>query len=164
MAFGLGSNLGDSQALLLFGYRELGRILGSPRLSSPYRTAAQEEPEQPDFLNAAVVGLCDLRAEELLGIAKAIEQAAGRRPAPRYGPRLLDIDLLLVGGEVIDRPDLKIPHPKLTQRRFALLPLAEIAAELKIPPAGETVASCLQRLGAGQRAERLQWRRTSELS
>ena len=96
--------------------------------------------------------------EELLAVAKALELAAGRRSGPRHAPRRLDVDLLVYGDLSSDRPELTLPHPGLRYRRFVLAPLAEIAADLPIPPDGATVADLL--LGVGQESwvEHVGWR------
>jgi 7,8-dihydro-6-hydroxymethylpterin-pyrophosphokinase len=83
---------------------------------------------------------------DLLAIAKELERAAGRRPGPRYGPRPLDVDLLLYGDLETPGPELILPHPRLAERRFVLQPLAEIAPNLRVPPSGATVAELLARL------------------
>ena len=109
-----------------------------------YRTAAISDHPQPDFLNTAVVGVTTLPPEDLLGLAKALELAAGRRRGRRWGARPLDVDLLLYGDLVRDTPELTLPHPRLAERRFVLEPLARIAPELRVPPAGRTVTELLR--------------------
>ena len=90
-------------------------------------------------------------------MAKALELAAGRRPGARFGPRPLDVDLLLYGDRCTDTPELTLPHPRLRQRRFMLAPLAEIAPAWPVPPDGATVAELLGRVGDQQVVERLEW-------
>jgi 2-amino-4-hydroxy-6-hydroxymethyldihydropteridine diphosphokinase len=87
-----------------------------------------------------------LEPGELLALAKALELAAGRRRGARFGPRPLDIDLLLYGDLQISTPELTLPHPRLRERRFVLEPLAEIAPDLRIPPDGARVRDLLARL------------------
>jgi 7,8-dihydro-6-hydroxymethylpterin-pyrophosphokinase len=97
----------------------------------------------------------------VLALAKALERAAGRVPGPRFGPRPLDIDLLVYGDRICGAPELTIPHPRLRQRRFVLAPLAEIAPDLRVPPDGATVRELLDRLDpetAGE-IERIDWSR-----
>ncbi len=91
----------------------------------------------------------------MLGLAQALERAAGRRPGPRYGPRPLDIDLLLWGSRTSEAPDLTLPHPRLRERRFVLAPLAELAPDLRVPPDGATVAELLARVGQEDEVERI---------
>ena len=91
----------------------------------------------------------------MLGLAKALELAAGRRPGPRYGPRPLDIDLLLWGDRTALAPELTLPHPRLRKRRFVLAPLAELAPGLRVPPDGATIADLLARVGQEDEVERV---------
>jgi 2-amino-4-hydroxy-6-hydroxymethyldihydropteridine diphosphokinase len=128
---GLGSNVGDRFENL----REAVRLLGSideveiVRTSSVYETEAVG-PEQPDFLNAVVAIDTTLGARELLGHLKRIEVDLGRKPRERWGPREIDLDLLIYGDETIDQPDLQVPHPRMAERAFVRVPLAEIAPDL----------------------------------
>ena len=103
------------------------------------------------------MGRSRLPADELLAVAKALERAAGRRSGPRHAPRPLDVDLLLYGALVSDRPELTLPHPGLRERRFVLAPLAEIAPDLAVPPDGATVAELLARVDQEDWIERLTW-------
>ena len=95
--------------------------------------------------------------EELMGLAKGLEWLAGRRLGPRNGPRPLDVDLLIFGDRLIDRPELVIPHPRIRQRRFVLSPLAEIAPTLPIPPDGISAAQLLEVLEDNQDVEKSTW-------
>lgn len=137
---GLGANLGDAPATVRAAIRALAalpdcRLLAASRL---YRTPAWGNEDQPDFMNAAVALETALPAPLLLERLLAIEQAFGRvrLPGERWGPRTLDLDLLLYGEQVIDLPQLKVPHPHLHERAFALLPLADVAPEAVIPGHG----------------------------
>ena len=135
---GLGSNLGDRAAHLQFGLDGLAARAGRVVAISPvYETQPVGGPPQPDFLNAVVAVHTELSPRELLGVAKALEAEAGREPADperRWGPRPLDIDVLMVGDERVDEPDLVVPHPRIHQRTFVLAPLADVAPDLVVAP------------------------------
>ncbi len=151
---GLGSNLGDSSATLMAAFDALGRLPGTRLVarSSFYRTAPVAAAG-PDFLNAVAHLRTTLAPLALLSALQRIENAHGRsRPAPN-APRTLDLDLLLYGDHRIDGPALTLPHPRLHQRAFVLLPLAELAPQLTIGELG--TAEALAARAAGQRADRL---------
>ncbi len=137
---GLGSNLGDREGLLRAALGALAPFVSVQRVSSLYDTAPQLMEDQPRFLNAAVSGTTSLDPLPLLHAVKAIETSLGRVPGPRYGPRPVDIDLLLVDDLVLATPELTIPHPRLAERAFALMPLAEIAPAARHPRLGLTIA------------------------
>lgn len=151
---GLGGNVGDvarslSKALVALDALPGTRLL---RASRVYRTPAWGRRDQADFLNAAAVVETALPARQLLDHLLDIEQQLGRDRSAgdgeRWGPRTVDLDLLLYGEAVIDQPGLRVPHPHLHERAFALVPLAEIAADATIPGHG-SVASALAALDAG---------------
>lgn len=145
---GIGSNMGDPE----FNCREAaGRISGISgitvlRTSSLYRTEPVGMTDQPWFVNAAAEIRSYLPPGELLQALKGIEKAMGRENAVRWGPRIIDIDILLYGQEVIDEGDLVIPHPEFHKRRFALLPLNEIAPYAIHPAFGVSVQGLLERV------------------
>jgi 2-amino-4-hydroxy-6-hydroxymethyldihydropteridine diphosphokinase len=109
-------------------------------MSSIYETAPVGVPEgQPRFLNAAATGSTRLQAPDLLAALLAIEEECGRERPFHLAPRTLDLDLILFGEEIIDRPGLIVPHPRFRERAFVLEPLAEIAPDLRDPVTGKTV-------------------------
>lgn len=140
----LGSNLGDRAALLAAARRELaataGEIVAESRL---YETAAWGREDQPAFLNQALAIQTLLRPEALLAACQAAEQRAGRQRLEHWGSRTLDVDILLFGDKIIGTPTLTVPHPRLPERRFALVPLAEIAAARLHPQLYETIETLL---------------------
>jgi len=147
-AFGLGSNLGDRRANLAGAVRRLGDAGPLVAVSSLYETAPIGGPAQGPFLNAVLVVETALPPRALLDLGRAAERAAGRRRLVRWGPRSLDVDLLLYEGKKVDEPGLVVPHPRLTVRRFALEPLVEAWAAAALPD-GTEAASLLPAV-AGQ--------------
>ncbi len=134
---GLGSNLGKREANLAEAARRLEQDgqLSVSRASSLYETAPWGYTEQPFFLNCVLEVETTLEPVPLLARVQAVENEIGREPSFRYGPRLIDIDILLYGDLTLSRqnPDLQIPHPRMDQRAFVLVPLSELAAELVHP-------------------------------
>ncbi|HZC08061.1 MAG TPA: 2-amino-4-hydroxy-6-hydroxymethyldihydropteridine diphosphokinase [Ktedonobacterales bacterium] len=124
---GLGSNLGDRDALLRAALDRLARAVRVTRVSSVWDTAPLLVTDQPRFHNAVAEGWTRLDPFALLRAIKRIEEELGRVPGPRYGPRPVDIDILLYDTLMLETPELTIPHPQLAVRAFALAPLAEIA-------------------------------------
>jgi 2-amino-4-hydroxy-6-hydroxymethyldihydropteridine diphosphokinase len=156
VALAFGGNAGpldEVAATFRNAFDQLRLVLGPLRVASFYRSApvspAVSAIPQPDYLNTAAVAevlAADLPADALLAIAKALEHAAGRRRGVRFGPRPLDIDLLLYGDLRSDAPEMTLPHPRLRERRFVLEPLAEIAPDLAVPPDGRPVRELLAAL------------------
>jgi 2-amino-4-hydroxy-6-hydroxymethyldihydropteridine diphosphokinase len=143
---GLGSNLGDREATLRRALELLARHTSVVAVSSFRETEPWGLVEQPAFLNAVVALETGLEPGELLETLLAVERELGRvRGGPRYGPRTIDLDLLLYDGLQLDEPGLTIPHPRLHERRFALEPLAELDPELAVPGRG-TVSELLRRI------------------
>lgn len=118
------------------------------RASHVYQTAPWGYLDQSDFLNQALEAETDLAPLELLSYVKEIEKRMGRHTVIHYGPRLIDIDILFYGDEIIDLPGLSIPHPMLHERAFTLVPLAELAAEFHHPKLGKTIRELLDNIPA----------------
>jgi 2-amino-4-hydroxy-6-hydroxymethyldihydropteridine diphosphokinase len=141
---GIGANLGDREGAIASAVDLLRAEEGLEVLavSALRETDPVGYVDQPRFLNGAVAVETSLTARELLGRLLEIERRLGRVRGEglRFGPRTIDLDLLLYGDETIDEPGLQVPHPRLTERRFALEPLAELAPELEIPGAGPVQA------------------------
>jgi len=151
----LGSNRGDSWAVLRSAVDQLRGILTNLQVSSVWKTAAVGPVDQEDFLNLVVTGLCDLQPLELLTRLQQIEADHGRRrrhEVPK-GPRTLDIDIVLFGSKRMITPDLTIPHPCLLERLFVLLPLLELEPDCADPVTGRLL--CDAQAGLDQRMERM---------
>jgi 2-amino-4-hydroxy-6-hydroxymethyldihydropteridine diphosphokinase len=156
----LGGNLGPVEQTLDRTLRQLEAALGPLRIASLYRSSPLSPIPQPDFLNTAAVATTALEPEAVLALAKSLELAAGRQLSAltiRFGPRPLDIDILLYGDRTSDAPELTLPHPRLRERRFMLEPLAEIAPDWLVPSDGTPVRELLARLGNSQELERIGW-------
>jgi 2-amino-4-hydroxy-6-hydroxymethyldihydropteridine diphosphokinase len=160
---GLGSNLGRPKENLLAGLAALekGGFFTRLALSSCYETAPVGKTDQPPFVNAVAHGIYRGTARELLAELLAVETALGRERRERWGPRTLDLDLLLFGREIIAEPGLEVPHPRLHTRAFVLVPLMELAPGLLLPglekTAGELLASMTPAERAAQKVERTPW-------
>jgi 2-amino-4-hydroxy-6-hydroxymethyldihydropteridine diphosphokinase len=154
---GLGSNVGYPPANLRAALAELARRRITPRRSS---SLYDTEPvglvlDQPRFLNACLEVDTGLEPEAVLDACKAVEQAVGRQGGgPRHGPRVIDVDVLLLGDRTLSSPRLTIPHPELTARRFVLVPLLELDPELTLPD-GTPLSAALMALGPGQDVRRV---------
>ena len=123
----LGSNLGDRRALLTAAVAAMDDVVA---VSAVYETDPVGGPEQGRYLNIVVELETECSARELLRKALALEAAAGRERRIRWGPRTLDVDVLWVDGETTDEPDLHVPHPRMYDRAFVMVPLADLAPDL----------------------------------
>lgn len=142
--FGLGSNIGDKpgnirRALALLEERGVARLTAVSRI---YRTPPWGDLNQGDFANACAIGETRLSPYELLAAVKKIEADMGRAPTRRWGPRLIDVDILFLGDHTLDDPELTLPHKELFSRGFVLAPLAEIAPDLVLD--GAAVAEAVK--------------------
>lgn len=144
----MGSNLGDRRATLEDARRDLDQAPGIAvvRSSKIYETAPVGGPEQDAFLNAVIVAEVDLGPDELLRLLQGVEARFQRRREVRFGPRTLDLDILAYGDQVVITPHLEIPHPRLHERRFVLVPLADVAPEWRHPVRHETTLEMLAAL------------------
>ncbi|MEY2853935.1 MAG: hypothetical protein RL030_1067 [Pseudomonadota bacterium] len=144
---GVGSNMGDPATEVRAAIQALGRVDRSTLVSASrlYRTKPFGPVAQGDFINAVAGVLTQLAPQELLAELRALEAKRGRQRAERWGPRILDLDLLVFGEQRVDTPELVVPHPGISERGFVLAPLADIAPDLDVPGAGR-VATMLRAL------------------
>jgi 2-amino-4-hydroxy-6-hydroxymethyldihydropteridine diphosphokinase len=146
---GIGSNL-EPDKNMAGGLSELYRLLTDHRCSSLYRTEPVGKTDQPDFFNAVVVGLTSLSPLKLLEKLHQIERRYGRdRTGQRWGPRTLDLDILLFGKRILNEQDLVVPHPEIKNRTFVLIPLTELEPGIMDPKSGRTFLSFLEQLPSG---------------
>lgn len=145
-ALSLGGNLGEPRIALRGAVAGLSqhRQVMIEAVSGLWRTSAVGGPAQPDFINAIVLIETSLNAWELLRLAQRLEDAAGRMRAERWGPRTLDVDLIVVGDERSDEPALILPHPRAHVREFVLAPWAQVDPHYVLAPAGRPAATVAQ--------------------
>ncbi len=139
----LGSNVGRRVKRLREGVDALSRRVSPVSVSRIYAGMPAGRGGQPWFLNVALLGRTALSPDDLLLFAKEVEAAAGRKAGPRWGPRELDVDIILMGDRQVREPHLAIPHPMMAARRFCLLPVSEVAPDFAVPPGGNTVRDLL---------------------
>jgi 2-amino-4-hydroxy-6-hydroxymethyldihydropteridine diphosphokinase len=145
---GLGSNLGNREANLRGALSALCRMGRVVAVSALYETEPVSGPAQPSFYNAACRLEIGLEPWPLLRFLRGVEHELGRRPGgERWGPRPIDLDMLLYDDRVVNEEELVIPHPRLAERPFVLVPLAEIAADVCLPESGLTVGELLAAVG-----------------
>ncbi len=144
---GLGTNVGDRGENVRQALDLLGRFMRLLKVSSIYETEPVGFPGQPKFLNAVCQIETGLKPLQLLVLIKGIEAKMGRRPSFRNAPRPMDIDILFYDNLTVDTPALVIPHPRLAERAFVLVPLAEICPQLRHPVEGKRVIDLLERVG-----------------
>ncbi len=153
VALGLGANLGDRVAALQGAVDTIAPHLADPAVSSVYETAPVGGPEQPDYANAVLVGGFAGEPLELLDLAHEAEQAWSRTREVHWGPRTLDVDVLVVGDLVSDDPALTLPHPRARERAFVLVPWVEVEPSATFPD-GTRVSALAAALDAGDGVRR----------
>ncbi|MEW6116391.1 MAG: 2-amino-4-hydroxy-6-hydroxymethyldihydropteridine diphosphokinase [Nitrospirota bacterium] len=147
---GIGSNLGNREAHCMSAVERLKeKGFAVKRVSSFYETKPWGVVDQPDFINMAVEAETSLLADEVLTALKGIEREMGREATVKWGPRLIDLDILFYNDEVINREHLRVPHPLMQERDFVLLPLAEIAPDKVHPVLKKTVKQLKEELQNG---------------
>ncbi len=157
VSIGIGSNEGNAADNCLKGIGEIGKIARIIAVSSFYKTEPVAYLEQDWFVNCAIKIETYLTPHALLIALKDIEKRFGRERGIKWGPRIIDFDILLFDKLVIDEDNLKIPHPEMHNRRFVLEPLSEIAGNLVHPVIGKTVKELLKELNFSQRVELLEY-------
>lgn len=138
--FALGANLGSPLAALAKAGAEIAGVLNEPKASGVYRTPPEGGADQPSYLNAVVRGRGSLDARDALRLANRLERDAGRVRTEPGAARVLDVDVLFVGDDVVDEPGLHVPHERWASRDFVVVPLLDVAPAFRDPRSGRTVA------------------------
>lgn len=148
VALSLGSNLGSRNENIVTAFSNLWNLFVDARLSNIYETAPLYLTAQAEFLNAVIVGYTDISPIRLLKEIQRVEIEMGRNRigVPKMGPRLIDIDIILFGRQIIKSDNLTVPHPRLEERKFVLIPLLELEPQIGNPQTGEPYWRVLQRL------------------
>jgi 2-amino-4-hydroxy-6-hydroxymethyldihydropteridine diphosphokinase len=152
VCLGLGSNLGNREANLRLALRYVSSLMRIDAVSSLYETKPVGGEEQPNYFNAVCRLTCGLSPEALVDYLKRIEFEIGRRPAERWSARPIDLDVLLIGERAVETERLVVPHPRLAERAFVLVPLAEIAPEARHPFLRKKASELLASLERGELA------------
>jgi 2-amino-4-hydroxy-6-hydroxymethyldihydropteridine diphosphokinase len=143
----LGSNIGDRMAHFTEAKKQIAREIGEiESQSSVYETAAWGKVDQASFYNQVIVGFTRLNATDLMSSILAIEAGMGREREGKWSPRVIDIDILFYGNEIIDQKGLNVPHPMFYHRKFNLIPLVEILPEFIDPRSAKSMITLLQEL------------------
>lgn len=153
---GLGANIGDRWANLKLALKLLGERIDITHVSSVYETEPVGFEEQPPFLNAVCIAQTDIEPCQMLSLIKGIEVSMGRKAGFRNAPRPIDIDILLYGDLVLHDPELTIPHPRMAERAFVLLPLVEVAPDVVHPFMKESIRDLAAKVGATEGVKRLE--------
>ena len=159
----LGSNMGDREGNLRRALGMIGRQMKLLKISSVYETEPMYREDQSWFLNCVAAVETDSSPRELLERLQNIELEMGRKRSVRYGPRVIDLDILFYGDEILSEPSLEIPHPRIAERAFVLAPLNEIYPKLVHPVLGRTVGELLDDLKTQEKVVR-KLKRASNLS
>lgn len=148
----LGSNVGDSRTNIAQAVKLLGADIKQTKQAPFYASKAVGYTGQPDFLNTAISGQTDLSPEALLEFTKQVERQVGRTASFHWGPREIDIDIILYGGQILETEKLAIPHPRFRERDFVLQPLNDLDPQMADPISGQTVQQLLARISPASRS------------